>query len=84
MTGADARRRQRLDGRLRALAAQLDTLSPLGVLARGYALAWNDDRTAILRRAASVAPGDRIHVTLHEGEIDCTVSDVRNEQVGNH
>jgi exodeoxyribonuclease VII large subunit len=79
MSGADARRRQRLDGRLRALAGRLETLSPLGVLGRGYALAWNADRTAVLRSAAAVAPGDTIHVKLHEGEIDCTVSDVRDD-----
>jgi exodeoxyribonuclease VII large subunit len=79
MRAADARRRQGLDGRLRALAGRLETLSPLGVLARGYAVAWNEDRTSILRRASAVATGDTIHVTLHEGEIDCTVSDVRND-----
>jgi exodeoxyribonuclease VII large subunit len=61
------------------LAGRLETLSPLGVLARGYAVAWNDERTAILRRASTITPGDRIHVTLHEGEIDCTVTDARND-----
>jgi exodeoxyribonuclease VII large subunit len=79
MGAAEARRRQRLDGRLRTLAGRLESLSPLAVLGRGYAVAWNEDRTVILRRASSAAPGDRIHVTLHEGEIDCTVSNVRND-----
>jgi exodeoxyribonuclease VII large subunit len=73
LLAADARRRQRLDGRLRALAGRLETLSPLGVLARGYALTWNADRSAILRSAAAVSPGDRVHVTLHEGELSCDV-----------
>ena len=30
--------------------------------------------TAIVRSAASVAPGDRVHVTVADGEIDCRVS----------
>ena len=75
MTAADARRRGRLDGRLRALAAQLETLSPLGVLARGYSVTWNEDRTAIVRSAATVHAGDRVHVRLHEGELSCDVVD---------
>lgn len=73
MISADARRRQRLDGKLRALAGRLETLSPLAVLARGYAVTWNADRSAIIRAAALVNPGDRVHVTLHEGELSCDV-----------
>ena len=61
------------DARLRGAAARLESLSPLGVLARGYAVCWNADRTAIVRDAASVAPGDRVHVTLERGELDCKV-----------
>ncbi len=72
---AVTRRRQTLDGKLAALAGRLDTLSPLGVLARGYALTWNAERTAIIRSAATVRPGDRVHVTLHEGELSCDVVD---------
>jgi exodeoxyribonuclease VII large subunit len=70
---AEARARDRADARLRSLAARLDALSPLGVLSRGYAVAWNADRSAILRSAAAVNTGDRVHVTLHEGEVSCDV-----------
>ncbi|HET9012813.1 MAG TPA: exodeoxyribonuclease VII large subunit [Gemmatimonadaceae bacterium] len=76
MTAAASRRQQRLDGRLRALAGQLETLSPLGVLSRGYALAWNADRSAIIRTAEAVTPGDRVHVTLQHGELSCDVVSV--------
>jgi exodeoxyribonuclease VII large subunit len=61
------------DARLRGAAARLDSLSPLGVLARGYAVCWNADRTAIVRDAESVVPGDRVRVTLQHGELDCEV-----------
>ena len=70
---AAARRRHRADSRLRTLAGRLENLSPLAVLARGYAVCWNADRTAIIRSASAAAAGDRVHVTLHEGELDCEV-----------
>jgi exodeoxyribonuclease VII large subunit len=72
--GAAIARVQRVhDTRLRTLAARLDSLSPLAVLARGYAVCWNADRTQVIRDATSVAPGDRVRVTLGRGEIDCEV-----------
>jgi exodeoxyribonuclease VII large subunit len=51
----------------------LETLSPLAVLGRGYAVCWNADSTRILRDAADVAPGDPVRVTLAKGELDCEV-----------
>ena len=72
--GAAIQRAQRVhDTRLRTLAARLDSLSPLAVLARGYAVCWNEDRTQVIRDATSVTPGDRVRVTLDRGEIDCEV-----------
>lgn len=59
--------------RMARLAGRLDALSPLGVLARGYAVCWNDTRTAIIRDSAGVAIGDTVHVTLHRGELECDV-----------
>ncbi|HEX2457546.1 MAG TPA: exodeoxyribonuclease VII large subunit [Vicinamibacterales bacterium] len=76
LQAAVLRRRERAQASAAALAGRLETLSPLGVLARGYALCWNEDRTAVLRRAASIAPGDRVRVTLHEGELACEVREV--------
>jgi exodeoxyribonuclease VII large subunit len=73
LTVAATRRRHRADSRLRTLAGRLENLSPLAVLARGYAVCWNADRTAIIRRASAVSPGDRVRVTLHEGELACEV-----------
>jgi exodeoxyribonuclease VII large subunit len=75
LTAAVDRTRLRADARFRTLAGRLESLSPLAVLGRGYAVCWNADRTAIVRSAVSVTPGDRVHVTLAHGEIDCTVDD---------
>jgi exodeoxyribonuclease VII large subunit len=73
LVAATARRRHEADARLRSAAARLDSLSPLAVLGRGYAVCWSADRTAIVRDAAAVRPGDAVHVTLERGEIDCEV-----------
>jgi exodeoxyribonuclease VII large subunit len=69
-----ARRLHVSDSRFRALAARLDGLSPLAVLARGYAVCWDDTRTQILRDASLVEPGDRVIVTLERGELRCAVT----------
>jgi exodeoxyribonuclease VII large subunit len=73
LRAATVRSRERADSRFRVLAGRLNTLSPLAVLARGYAVCWNADRTAIIRSAASVGAGERVRVTLHEGELSCAV-----------
>jgi exodeoxyribonuclease VII large subunit len=70
---AAARRRHAADARLRGAAARLDSLSPLAVLGRGYAVCWNADRTAIVRDAAAVTPGDEVRVTLARGELEARV-----------
>ncbi len=80
LTVAAGRRRHRADSRLRSLAGRLENLSPLAVLARGYAVCWNAERTAIIRRASATSPGDRVHVTLHEGELDCEVLFLGNSE----
>jgi exodeoxyribonuclease VII large subunit len=74
LQAAMLRNRDRADARFRVLVGRLDNLSPLGVLARGYAVCWNEHRTAIVRAASQVARGDRVRVTLHEGELHCDVT----------
>jgi exodeoxyribonuclease VII large subunit len=73
LDSAVRRRQHRAAAQLGNVAGRLDTLSPLAVLGRGYAVAWNADRTRALRDAAAVAPGDSIHVTLSQGELHCEV-----------
>lgn len=68
--------RHRAELRLHTLAGRLDTLSPLAVLGRGYALCWAPDGTTLLRDAEAVRPGDHVTVTLERGEIGCEVTSV--------
>jgi exodeoxyribonuclease VII large subunit len=53
-------------------ASKLSSLSPLGVLARGYAIAF-DSEGQIVKRANDLRPGDRLRLRVAEGEVDCTV-----------
>ena len=73
LSGAARLARQRADARLRTLAGRLESLSPLAVLGRGYSVCWNEDKTAIIRSASTVTAGDRVRVTLADGELGCKV-----------
>jgi exodeoxyribonuclease VII large subunit len=79
---AAARRVRHAEAGLRANAARLESLSPLAVLGRGYAVCWNADNTAIVRDAAAVKPGDEIHVTLHRGELHAMVNRTHGDRDG--
>ncbi|HUJ28068.1 MAG TPA: exodeoxyribonuclease VII large subunit, partial [Myxococcales bacterium] len=63
-----AARRHRVEG----LDGRLQALSPLNVLARGYAVAF-DPRGHALTDASQVQPGERVRVRLHQGEISTRV-----------
>ena len=76
MQAAVRRQQDRAQSALGIVASRLETLSPLAVLSRGYAVCWNADRTAIIRTAGSLAAGDHVRVTLHEGEVACEVQEV--------
>ena len=58
---------ERFRARLRPLETQLDALSPVAILARGYALAWKLPDRALVREAAQLAPGDRISLKFGKG-----------------
>ena len=68
--------RTRLEHRL----AHLNSLSPLAILSRGYSVARRLSDGLILRSAAAVAPGERVVILLHEGEMQATVDEVRRQR----
>jgi len=51
------------------LAASLEALSPLAVLARGYSLTFQADGRSLVRASQDVQPGDLIHTRLTSGII---------------
>jgi exodeoxyribonuclease VII large subunit len=67
-------------GRMRELRAGLDgnrkrlaDLNPHAILKRGYSITRRLPQQTVLRRATEIARGDRVRVTLAEGELDCQV-----------
>lgn len=57
--------------RVSLAAGKLESLSPLSVLARGYAIAF-DSQGRVIKRAGEVRSGERVRVRVSEGELDCT------------
>ncbi len=64
--------------RLELAAGRLNTLSPLAILQRGYAICRNPEGF-ILRNAASVAVKERVDVRLAQGELLCRVEQTKLE-----
>lgn len=65
--------------RLGRAAAHLSAVSPLAILARGYAAAF-DAQGVLLRGARQARVGDRLRLLLGQGELDATVTAVREER----
>ncbi len=55
------------------LAAKLDALSPLAVMARGYSIASREGE--VLTRASALSSGDRIALQFGDGVANCEVVD---------
>ncbi len=67
------RRLERRRARLQEFTHKLHILSPLAVLARGYAVAYRAGSAAPITAASQVTVGERIRVRLHEGELGAVV-----------
>jgi exodeoxyribonuclease VII large subunit len=67
---------QKQRARLEVATGRLNALSPLAILARGYAIC-RDARGILVRNAENVMAGDGVCVTLAKGELDCRVEGVR-------
>ena len=63
--------------RLAATAGRVEALSPLGVLARGYAICQRPVDNAIVREAKDVSVGDEVRVRLARDTLECTVQEAR-------
>ncbi|MGM0856234.1 MAG: exodeoxyribonuclease VII large subunit [Pseudomonadota bacterium] len=58
--------------RLTSAARELNAVSPLGVLGRGYAIA-QDEQGKIVRRADDTSPGQKLKLRLGEGQLSVEV-----------
>jgi exodeoxyribonuclease VII large subunit len=68
----------RARARLAELAGRLDSLSPLSVLSRGYALVRRSDDGTIVRQFDDAAAGDALSVRVSEAELEVTVNRSRH------
>jgi exodeoxyribonuclease VII large subunit len=62
--------------RVSRLAASLEALSPMGVLARGYSLTLKADGTTLIRDSNQVTTGELVHTRLASGSIASRVEKV--------
>lgn len=63
--------------RLALSVAGLEGLSPLRVLARGYAAAFAADGHTVVRSILQVRTGEHIGVQVSDGTLECTVNEIR-------
>ncbi len=66
-----------LEDSLKISAGQIEALSPLAVLSRGYSIAFALPNNQILKSASQAKKNDAIRIKLHEGEIKATVTEVQ-------
>ena len=66
--------------RLATISGKLDTLSPLGVLGRGYSLTHDHASGRLLTKITQVKPGQQISTRLAQGSILSTVDQVDREK----
>lgn len=69
------RQLEQQQARVRHSAENLNLVSPLATLERGYAIVSSNDK-AVVRDAVDLAPGDAIQARLGKGHVDATVSEV--------
>ena len=60
-------------GRLSRLAGKLDSLSPLAVLSRGYALVWNEEGR-LVRQPDEVRVGEALRIRVSGGALGAVVT----------
>jgi exodeoxyribonuclease VII large subunit len=73
--GADASRSS-----LAVAAARLEDLSPLTVLARGYAVCTDESGTRVVREASQIGIGQIVGVRLASGRLGCRVESITTEE----
>ncbi|HTI14259.1 MAG TPA: exodeoxyribonuclease VII large subunit [Dictyobacter sp.] len=68
--------------RLRGVALQLHSLSPLLTIARGYAVLRRDEDQQIITSSQQVQPGDALTVQVQDGQIPVEVRSFAKETAG--
>jgi exodeoxyribonuclease VII large subunit len=70
-----AMRMERCEAMIAAASAALDAMSPLAVLARGYAICGRSDGRTV-RSVMEIAPGDQVNIRFKDGSAGASVTRV--------
>lgn len=65
--------------RLQGAIGQLDALSPLKVMARGYSLVYHAEEGRLIKSVKDAESGDKIQVKLADGHLTCNVQFVEGD-----
>jgi exodeoxyribonuclease VII large subunit len=65
---------QTLNGKWERLVAELDNLSPLNILKKGYTLCWKNAAPKPIQMVEDIDEGDEVTVTFFKGEFSARVS----------
>lgn len=76
---AITQRLERSAQQLAGIAGQLDAVSPLATLARGYAIVEHFPEGGVIRRYSDVAAGERVSARLGQGRLICRVEESHEE-----
>jgi exodeoxyribonuclease VII large subunit len=76
MSGVIRRQIQHLKGLWEKMSVELDSLSPLNILKKGYTLCWKDGSQDLIRTVDEVQERDKVAVSFLKGELGCVVQKV--------
>ncbi|RCW51206.1 exodeoxyribonuclease VII large subunit [Paenibacillus prosopidis] len=77
MTAAVKEKKLKLHGSIR----QLDALSPLKVMSRGYSLVYDESEQRLIKSMDDVQLGDVVKVKVSDGQLECHVWSMRGDQI---
>jgi exodeoxyribonuclease VII large subunit len=67
---------QNFKGLWEKLSIELDSLSPLNILKKGYTLCWKEESQDLIRKVGEVSVKEQIAVSFLKGELSCIVQAV--------
>ena len=76
MSGTKQRIQEKENSLMRSIA-RIDALSPLKVMARGFSVVTKQDKC--VTKVGHLDVGDAINVSLSDGSIDCTVTNINKK-----
>jgi exodeoxyribonuclease VII large subunit len=73
MSSAVKRLLQELHGKWERFSAELDNLSPLNILKKGYTLCWKNAEPKLIQKVGDVDEGEEVTVSFFKGEFTAQV-----------